>query len=110
MASLERSSVTQHEPCLALLAGATRVAHKVHQFAGGFTPECSDLFDKARPATAGPPHTLTLPYLPPQARRLARRRQALCLSGQRRCALSWARELPSGWRLEAWRSCRRSPA
>jgi len=48
VASLERSSVVQHEPCLQLLAGATRVAHKVHQFAGGFTPECSDLFDKVR--------------------------------------------------------------
>ncbi|KAK9827595.1 hypothetical protein WJX81_002104 [Elliptochloris bilobata] len=48
VASLERSSVIQHEPCLRLLAGATRVAHKVHQFAGGFTPECSDLFDKVR--------------------------------------------------------------
>ena len=54
VASLERSSVTQHEPCLALLAGATRVAHKVPQFAGGFTPECSDLFDKARPPPRAP--------------------------------------------------------
>ena len=51
VASLERSSVTQHELCLRLLAGATRVAHKVHQFAGGFMPECSDLFDKVRRLT-----------------------------------------------------------
>lgn len=48
VANLERSQTLQAQKCIQILAIAVRIAYKVHQFAGGFNMECTDLFEKVR--------------------------------------------------------------
>lgn len=47
VASLEREAALPHEACLRHLAASVRTCHKIHDFAGGFEQDQSELFDKA---------------------------------------------------------------
>ena len=51
VANLERSTTLRNEECLLLLADATRLAYKTHQYAGGFNVDSAELFGKVKRLT-----------------------------------------------------------